>query len=84
MPTTGQRILEIATKKRALEYVAEILTAKGIPASQIPSAKYMSATWNADPELQKVTVHRTVPFSKCDTCSKFDNAYQRTNDFRNN
>ena len=79
LPQSGERILEIPKKADALAYAKGICESKFDPAV-VPSKKYLDRIWRTDDEFKNIKVHRTLPFSKCDTCSEFDTAYSRTSD----
>jgi hypothetical protein len=79
LPQSGERILEITEKQKALEYARSLLALK-YPPESIPSAKYLNFIWLRHEQLKELRVHRTLPFSKCDTCSKFDTDYSNTTD----
>jgi hypothetical protein len=79
LPQSGERILEITEKQKALEYARSLLARK-YPPEKIPSAKYLNFVWLRHEQLKELRVHRTLPFSKCDTCSKFDTDYSNTTD----
>ena len=79
LPQSGERILEIPKKADALAYAKGICESKFDPAV-VPSKKYLDRIWRTDDEFKNIKVHRTLPFSKCDTCSKFDTDYSNTTD----
>jgi hypothetical protein len=81
MPTTGKRILEHPTKKRAIEYVRALMLRKGILPEAVPSPSYCLKVWRETKELKEnVMARRTVPFATCETCFDHDESIRATKD----